>query len=400
MSTDLFFDPYSDVFYDHPYELYKQLRDQAPVSYNPKYNFYALARYADVVEASRDHETYSNRWGAAPPFLANTEPAGEGPGNMLFMDPPNHERMRKLVNRAFTPRAAQNFEHIVRRVIKEKADAIGSAKNFDWVADFVALFPVEVICSILGIPSKDHQTIRHWVDESLTIDPLNPPDETFLTRTGTLYMYILEFIKEKRKSPSDDMMSQLIETRIDDDGSGDTRPLSDDEIAGFSLLIASAGAETVTKLLGSTAYLLDKNPDQWSKLKANPTLIPKAIDEANRYFAPSQYQGRHAMKDVSLHGVDIPAGSGVVLLTAAATRDERQFPDPDRFDIDRDVPVQISFGHGIHYCLGVYLAKLECKVAMETLIERWPNFSIDHANAKRVRMSNVAGFCNLPTTVS
>lgn len=399
MKTDIFFDPYSDVFYDHPYELYKQLRDEAPVSFNPKYNFFALARYADVVEASRDHETYSNRWGAAPPFLANAESVAEGPGNMLFMDPPNHERMRKLVNRAFTPRAAQNFEHIVRRVIKEKADAIGGAKNFDWVADFVALFPVEVICSILGIPSQDHQTIRHWVDESLTIDPLNPPDENFMQRTGTLYMYILEFIKEKRKNPSDDMMSQLIETRIDDDGSGDTRPLSDDEIAGFSLLIASAGAETVTKLLGSTAYLLDKNPDQWSKLKANPTLIPKAVDEANRYFAPSQYQGRHAMKDVSLHGVDIPAGSGVVLLTAAATRDERQFPEPDKFDIERDVPVQISFGHGIHYCLGVYLAKLECKVAMETLIERWPDFSIDHANAKRVRMSNVAGFCNLPTTV-
>ena len=398
MRTDLYFDPYSDVFYDRPYDLYKQLRDEAPVSYNPQYNFYSLVRYADVVEASKDHETFSNRWGAAPPFLGNAESVAEGPGNMLFMDPPNHERMRKLVNRAFTPRAAQNFEHIVHRVIKEKADAIGDSKNFDWVADFVALFPVEVICSILGIPQQDHQTIRHWVDASLTIDPLNPPDQNFLQRTGTLYMYILDYIKEKRQNPTDDMLSQLIETQVDE--GDETRPLSDDEIAGFSLLIASAGAETVTKLLGSTAYLLDKNPDQWAKLKANPGLISKTVDEANRYFAPSQYQGRHAMKDVSLHGVDIPAGSGVVLITAAATRDERQFPDPDKFDIERDVPVQISFGHGIHYCLGVYLAKMESRIAIETLIERWPNFAIDHDNSKRVRMSNVAGFCNLPMSVA
>ncbi|NBO54581.1 MAG: cytochrome P450 [Actinobacteria bacterium] len=129
MRTDLYFDPYSDVFYDRPYDLYKQLRDEAPVSYNPQYNFYSLVRYADVVEASKDHETYSNRWGAAPPFLGNADSVAEGPGNMLFMDPPNHERMRKLVNRAFTPRAAQNFEHIVHRVIKEKADAIGDSKN-------------------------------------------------------------------------------------------------------------------------------------------------------------------------------------------------------------------------------------------------------------------------------
>jgi cytochrome P450 len=255
-----------------------------------------------------------------------------------------------------------------------------------------------VICSILGIPQQDHQTIRHWVDASLTIDPLNPPDQNFLQRTGTLYMYILDYIKEKRQNPTDDMLSQLIEIQVDE--GDETRPLSDDEIAGFSLLIASAGAETVTKLLGSTAYLLDKNPDQWAKLKANPGLISKTVDEANRYFAPSQYQGRHAMKDVSLHGVDIPAGSGVVLITAAATRDERQFADPDKFDIERDVPVQISFGHGIHYCLGVYLAKMESRIAIETLIERWPNFAIDHDNSKRVRMSNVAGFCNLPMSVA
>jgi cytochrome P450 len=146
-------------------------------------------------------------------------------------------------------------------------------------------------------------------------------------------------------------------------------------------------------------FLLDKNRDQYKKLQENRNLIPKAVDEANRYFAPSQYQGRHTMKDVNLHGVDIPAGSGVILITGAATRDERQFANPDKYDIERDIPVQISFGHGIHYCLGVYLAKLESKIAIETLLDRWPNFQVDHENSQRVKMSNVSGFCNLPMAV-
>ncbi len=398
MVSEVIFDPYSDVYFDDPYDLYKRLRDEAPVSYNPTYKFYTYSRYADVVEASRDWSTYSNEWGHAATQVHLPERPPMAPGSILTIDPPMHERLRKLVNRSFTPRAAQKFETIIRGVIQEKADATAGQKVVDWVAEFAALFPVEVICSILGAPKADHQMLRHWVDEQLTINPLKPMDTGDIQRAMRSFNYFLELAKEKRKNPGDDMMSELITAQVEEEGD-ETRPLSDEEVAGFSSLIAAAGAETVTKLLGSTVFLLDKNPDQLAKLKANRNLIPKAVDEANRYFAPSQYQGRHTMKDVTIHGTDIPAGSGVILITGAATRDERQFANPDTYDIERDIPVQISFGHGIHYCLGVYLAKLESKIAIETLLDRWPDFKVDHDNTKRVKMSNVSGFCNLPMFV-
>ncbi len=388
MTEPLEFDPYSDVFFNDPYEVYRRLRDEAPVYRNDHYGFYALSRYEDVAAAHRDWRTFTSTQGITIDML--TEPGtGEllkaARGSIIFMDPPDHDRMRNLVSRVFTPKAVADLEPMIRDLVRKYLDPL-DGEDFDIVADFSGPFPVEVISVILGVPESDRQQIRHWTDTMLSRAPGEPkPTAAGIDAALNIGIYIHGLAVEKRQRPADDMLSGLI-----------AAGLSDEEVAGFALLLAGAGSETVTKLIGNGMVLFARNPDQWGKVTADRAQLVPATEEILRYWAPSQYQGRWSTAETEWHGVTIPAEQPVLLITGAANRDERAYPDPDRFDVERPLKLNVGFGHGIHTCLGAALARLESRVAFDEIANRWPSFEVDETRCRRVNMSNVAGYSSVP----
>jgi cytochrome P450 len=393
------FDPFSDVFFNDPYPTYRRLRDEAPVYHNEKYGFYALSRHQDVSEAYKSHEVFSSSRGVDLSMITSDEPV---PPLIIMKDPPEHNRMRVLVSRVFTPRAVQALEPMVREVITGFFDAAlaQDGKHFDVVHDFSALFPVEIITRMLGVPEEHRQNIRIWLDKSLHREPgqigISEDGMAAAIESGIVYYNL---IVEKRKNPGDDMISRLIAAEIQRED-GTTTQLDDVEIAGFASLLGGAGAETVTKLIGNAAVLFADNPDQWQMVLDDPANIPAAVEEILRFHPPAQYVGRYTLSDVELHGSTIPASSPVLLINGSASRDERAYDEPDRFDITRDQGQNIGFGYGIHSCLGAALARMESRIALELMRERMPRFEIDRDGLRRVNMTNVAGFSHVPVTLS
>ena len=390
------FDPFSQEFFDGAYETYRRLRDEAPVYYNAKWDFWALSRYDDVAPATKDHETYSSAKGATLDMVKAHDDAIPVPKVIISMDPPEHQKMRKLVSNVFTPRAITSLESMVHEKVYERIDALDPS-SFDVVADFSALFPNDVITTMLGVPKEDRDQIRLWVDLLLERHPgeIAVPATGFEASMNTgIYYYNL--IQQRRATPQDDMISRLIETEIERDGQ--VEKLTDVDIAGFATLLGGAGAETVTKLVGNAIVAFADFPDQWQKLRDDRSKIPAAVEELLRFEAPSQYQVRTAMRDVTLHGITIPAGSAVLLMTGSATRDERMFPDPDRLDIDRErkMGFNLALGYGIHSCLGAALARMEGRIALEALLDVIPEYEVDRDGLRRVAMANVCGWSNVP----
>jgi cytochrome P450 len=389
------FDPYSKDFFDSPYETYRRMRNETPVYYSEKYGFYALTRYDDVAPALRDFETFSSTRGITLDMVKSDE-TEVPPGYIIMMDPPQHDRMRKLVNRVFTPRAVIALEPMVRETMNAIASALDPAA-FDAVADFSALFPVDIITTMLGVPVDDRQQLRLWLDKGLERQPGSMgPSQEGLDAIIETFGYYHELIQQRRAHPQDDMISRLIESEIVEDG--ESRGLDDVEIAAFANLLGGAGAETVTKLVGNAVVVFAKNQEQWRRLYDDRSRIPAAVEELLRYEAPTQYQVRTSTRDVTLHDVTIPAGSAVLLINGSATRDERIFPDPDRFDVDRErrFAFNLSFGYGIHSCLGAALARMEGRIALEILLELVPRFEVDREGLRRVNMTNVCGWSNVP----
>jgi len=390
------FDPFSQEFFDGAYETYRRLRDEAPVYYNAKWDFWALSRYDDVAPATKDHETYSSAKGATLDMVKAHDDAIPVPKVIISMDPPEHQKMRKLVSNVFTPRAITSLESMVREKVYERIQELDPS-SFDVVADFSALFPNDVITTMLGVPKEDRDQIRRWVDLLLERHPgeIAVPAAGFEASMNTgIYYYNL--IQERRAEPQDDMISRLIETEIERDGQ--VEKLTDVDIAGFATLLGGAGAETVTKLVGNAIVAFADFPDQWQKLRDDHSKIPAAVEELLRFEAPSQYQVRTAMRDVTLHGITIPAGSAVLLVTGSATRDERMFADPDRLDIDRErkMGFNLALGYGIHSCLGAALARMQGRIAFEALLDLIPEYEVDRDGLRRVAMSNVCGWSNVP----
>jgi cytochrome P450 len=399
-TTAVDFDPFSDEYFDDPTDVYRRLRDEAPVFHSERYGFYALSRYADVVSAHKDWQGFSSAHGVDLNTLSSDPEMIKSFRSIIMMDPPEHDRLRGLVSRVFTPRAMTALEPMVREVIRSFLAPVEDRDAFDAVDDFSAPFPVEIISRMLGVPAEDRQRIRHWLDLSLhrdhgSMEP-TPEGREAMLQSG---VYFYELVAEKRRNPADDMLSRLTEVEVQRDD-GQESKLDDAEIAGFATLLGGAGAETVTKLVGNAVVLFARHPDQWRKVQDDPAKVPGAVEEILRYLPPSQYQGRFSVQDRTFEGGTIPAGFPTLLITGAATRDPREFDRPDEFDIDRPPAVAIALGHGVHSCLGAALARLESRIAIEELAARWSHFEVDDAGLRRVHMSNVAGYSNVPVTAT
>jgi cytochrome P450 len=398
-ATQLVFDPFSEEFFTDPYPMYRRMREEAPVYYSEEHDFYALSRHEDVAAAFKDYQTYSSARGIE---LAMIKKGGvpEESRSMIFMDPPEHRRMRSLVNKVFTPRAITAFKDTVTELIEYHL-ARDNTGQFDAVADFSALFPVEVISTVLGVPAEHRQQIRHWVDTSLHREAGQiEMDETNWEAVHQIAAFYYSLIQERRKQPQDDMISGLIAAEVERDDGGTTQ-LDDIEITGFATLLGGAGAETVTKLIGNAIVQFARNPDQWQKLLDDRGKVPAAVEEVLRFEAPTQYNVRYSLKDAHLHGVTIPAGKPVFLLGGSANRDPDAFTDADKFDIDRDrtEAQNLGFGYGVHSCLGAALARLESAIALEKLLDLMPRYEVIWDGCKRVSMTNVAGWSNVPVRV-
>jgi cytochrome P450 len=388
------FDPFSNDFFDDPYDTYRILRDEAPVYYSEKYEFYALSRHADVLAAHLDPGRFSSAYGLTVDMLVEKKRVGMN--MMIMMDQPEHTQLRRMINQAFSRRTVEGLEPLVIGTVKSFLDDLDDRAEFDLIADFAALFPVEVISAMLGVPGPDRQQIRHWVDAMLFREAGSAQiTEGGMVASLELATYFMDLVKEKRRNPDDLIISRLIEvSAVEADGSA--RQLSDDDVAGFSVLISGAGSETVTKLIGNGAVLFETHPEQWKLVLDDSGTIPRAVEEILRFNPPSQYQGRFTTEEVRLDAGVIPAGSPTLLLTGAATRDPRAFDRADEFDITRDAHAALAFGHGIHTCLGAWLARLESRVAFEEIRKRWPKFHVAVDRGVRVNMANVAGYANLP----
>jgi cytochrome P450 len=390
------FDPFSQDFFDGAYDTYRRLRDEAPVYYSAKWDFWALTRYDDVAPGTKDHETYSSAKGATLDMVKAHDDAIPVPKVIISMDPPEHEKMRKLVSKVFTPRAIAALEDMVREKVYECVEALDSS-GFDVVADFSALFPNEVITTMLGVPKKDREQIRLWLDLLLE----RHPGEIATTKAGyeasmNTGLYYYDLVQQRRARREDDMISRLIDTEIERDGK--VEKLTDVDITGFATMLGGAGAETVTKLVGNAMVAFADFPDQWQKLRDDRSKIPAAVEEMLRYEAPSQYQIRTATRDVTYYGTTIPEGAAVLLVTGSATRDERMFDDPDRLDIERErkMGFNLALGYGVHSCLGAALARMESRIALEALLDLIPEYEVDRSGLRRVAMANVCGWSNVP----
>jgi cytochrome P450 len=395
--TDLYWDPFDTELDREPYEMWRRLRDDAPLYRNERFDFYALSRYADVEAAHRDNATYSSAHGTV---LEMMSPRPMGGGFMIFMDPPDHTQLRTLVSRAFTPRRVTQLEARIRELCAELFDAQLGRAEFDYVQDFAARLPAEVIAALIGVPESDRQHVREQIDLVFHIEPgVGMINDISLEAGNVLNRYLSEQLKDRAQHPQDDMLTDLVRAEITDER-GELRKLTPSEATTFANLLISAGTETVARLLGNAAVVLAANPQQRAELAADAGLIPNTVEELLRFEAPSPVQGRWTTRDVELHGEVVPANSKVLLLTGAAGRDERKYPDPDRFDIHRAIDHHVAFGYGIHFCLGAALARLEGRIGIEETLVRYPTWEVDHDRAVRLHTSTVRGYSRVPIAVA
>jgi cytochrome P450 len=391
-----YWDPYDTEIDADPYPTWARLRDEAPVYRNDRYDFWALSRFPDVEAAHKDTATFSSARGTVLERMGtDTVPAGM----MIFLDPPEHTRMRALVSRAFTPRRVAALTGDVRAICAELLESHVGAREFDYVRDFAAQLPSRVISSLVGVPPEDQEATRQLVDGMFHIEPgVGTANDEAATAGLSLAIYLADLVAKRAVEPRDDMVSALIEAEIADEH-GHTRRLTSDECAWFALLLYSAGTETVAKLLGNAAVVLARHPEQRADLVAHPDVIPNAVEELLRYEPPSPVNGRWTTDGVTLHGVDIPKDSKVLLLTGSAGRDERVFSDPDRFDVRRTMAHHLSFGYGVHFCIGAALARIEGRVALEETLRRFPSWDVDPGRVERAHTSTVRGYRAVPILV-
>jgi cytochrome P450 len=393
--ADVYYDPYDFEIDTNPYPVWKRLRDEKPLYYNERHDFYALSRFDDVDQCSLDWESYISSKGTVLELIkANIELPS---GIFIFEDPPLHNIHRRLLSRVFTPRNINALEPKVREFCARSLDPLVGSGGFDFIEHLGKQMPMRTIGMLLGIPEQDQEAIRDRIDEGLRLKEDGVPN--IENATNDVSSDFGEYIEWRASHPSDDLMTDLLQAEFEDE-TGTVRRMTRDELLNCVNLLAGAGNETTTRLIGWTGKVLAENPDQRQLLVDDPGLIPNAIEELLRYESPSPVQARYVTRDVEHHGQTVPAGSSILLITASANRDDRKFEDPDRFDVRRTIDRQLAFGFGIHFCLGSALARLEGRIALEEVLKRFPTWEIDWDNALQARTSTVRGWERLPVVTS
>ncbi len=392
---ELYYDPYDFDIDADPYPVWKRLRDEVPLYYNEKHDFYALSRFADVKSCSTDWGTYISGKGSVLELIKSGMDIP--PGIILFEDPPAHDLHRSLLSRVFTPRRMAEIEPQARLFCARALDPLVDQGKFDFIGDLAAEMPMRVIGMLLGIPEEDQEEIRDQIDGGMRLDEGEAPGaaEGMGVMDGSRFA---DYIDWRAGHPSDDLMTDLLNAQFED-VTGTVRGLSRDEILNYIGLLAAAGNETTTRLIGWAGKVLAEHPDQRAELAEDPRLVPGAIEELLRYESPSPVQARYVTRDVEHYGETVPKGGIVLLMTGAANRDDRQFGEPDTFDVHRTMHQHLAFGYGIHFCLGSHLARLEGRIALEEVLARFPTWQVDWDNAVRAHTSTVRGWESLPVVV-
>jgi cytochrome P450 len=385
--------PYDYDLLRNPHDVFRAVREKAPLYYNAEFDFYALSRYADCVQGLADRQAFRNGKGVMLEQIRSGVPMPRGLFN--FEDPPQHTIHRGLLARVFTVGRMAQLEPQIREFCARTLDPFVGAGGFDFVDDFSAKVPMRVIGMLLGIPEADQEAVRRRGDDRLRTEagkPMQYDGEGVSAGFG-------DYIDWRIAHPSDDIMSQLVQAEFEDE-TGTQRRLTRQELGTIIGFLASAGNETTNRLIGWAGKLLAAYPDQRREIREDPSLIPQAIEEILRYEPPAVHIGRHVAKDVELHGTTIAEGSVVIFLTGAANRDPREFADPDRFDIRRERRPHLTFGHGHHVCLGNALARLEGRIALDEVLKRFPDWDVDLDGARLASTSTVRGWETLPVTTA
>jgi cytochrome P450 len=389
----MIYDPYSRECQENPWPIYRHFRDQQPCAYNQERDFYALFRFEDIWRATLDWQTYSSSFG---PLLENRGELPDGIMSIIGMDPPRHTRLRNIVSKGFTKRRIGDMEPVIRELAARYLDPLVGAGGCDIQREFSVKFPMDVISVLLGIPEKERDEYRESVDRMLERDPdTGQPHADAAKGMLRSRALLLDLLRERRREPQDDLVSLIANSEYEEPD-GTRRSLDDQEVLGFCGLLAAAGAETTAKLIGNCVVYLHRHPEQRQRLIEDPGAIPGAIEEVLRYDAPSQFQGRVVLREVEVHGVRIPKLARVAFVTGAAGRDEREFADPDELDITRRPSRQLYFGYGQHVCLGMSLARLEARVALEEILARFPGYEVRESELTRTYQAHVRGFASVP----
>lgn len=390
-----YYDPYDFEIDRDPYPIWKRLRNEQPLYYNEKHDFFALSRFDDVERCMKDWRRYSSAKGTLLELIrANIVlPAG----TFIFEDPPQHDLHRGLMTAVFSPRKIAALEPKIRQFCARSLDHLVGSGGFDFIADLGVKIPMWTIGMLLGIPEQDQEAIRGRIDDGLRLKENGAPSaEDFHNMDqGAIFA---EYIEWRAKHPSDDVMTELLQAEFEDT-TGVRRRMSRAEVLGYVNLLAAAGNETTTRLIGWAGKVLAENPDQRRDLVKDPSLTANAIEELLRYESPSPVQARYVTEDVEHHGKTVPAGSVMLLLNASANRDERRFEDADRFNVHRKMTGHIAFGYGVHFCLGAALARLEGRIALEEVLKRFPEWEVDWSRAVQAHTSTVRGWQTLPVKI-
>lgn len=390
-ATEVYYDPYDVAINADPYPTFRRLRDEAPVYYNEQYDFWALSRHADVEKGLVDWRNFSNCRSDILEIIQSGLPLP--PGVVLFEDPPLHTMHRGLLSRVFTPRRMAELEGQVREYCVRCLDPLVGSDGFDVIAELSEMMPMRVIGMLLGIPESDQEAVRDRSDAFLRTDagkPMAVKQEAIAD--GSMFA---EYIEWRASNPSDDLMTALLNAEFEDE-TGARRTLTRPEVLTYTQVLAGAGNETTGRLIGWLVKVLAEHPDQRRELVEDRSLVPAAIDETLRFEPTGPHIARYVACDVEYYGTTIPEGSAALLLVGAANRDERRFEEPDRFDIHRADLQHLTFGFGIHYCLGANLARLEGRVALDELLNRFPEWDVDYDNLALAPTSTVRGWDRLP----
>jgi len=390
-ASDVYYDPYSVNIDADPYPVYRRLREQAPLYYNEQHDFYALSRFDDVDRALSDPKTYISGRGDVLEMIKSG--IDIPPGTVIMEDPPVHTTHRRLLSGVFTPRKVAALEPKIREFCARCLDPLVGAGRFDFVADIGAQVPMRTISMLLGIPEQDQESFRDRVDSDLRTEAGQPMQTSI--NVGDMFA---SYIDWRAEHPSDDIMTDLLQAEFEDE-TGTRRRLTRDEILVYLAVVSGAGNETTNRLIGWAGKVLADHPDQRRELAADPALIPSAIEELLRYEPPGTHIGRYVARDVEWYGQRVPEGSAMLLLVASANRDDRRYPDGDRFDIHREFSMSVTFGRGIHYCLGAALARLEGRIALEETLKRFPEWDVDTDAARLAPTSTVRGWESLPVLI-